>query len=210
MNGMQLLRFLQRRLAARLPLCQSQQFEERNGRTQKVAHPLRSVLGGVVLLTMPTIFAIPLFGMLLWLFFLDAQNFGFNLKDGVILLSICGALAHYVHYLARVGRSLMAPDAATLLARDHRPPVVYLRPFEEDTRQISDDPVGPRIGGVKIRRSYERRASKEERLSPLLRELGPFIAVGCPGVASRLLAPRDSICRVTYGMTRFGSYWPAR
>jgi hypothetical protein len=56
-----------------------------------------------------------------------------------------------------------------------------LRPFEEDLRQISGDPEGERIGGMRVEHAQHWRASREEEIAPSLRSIGPFIAVGKPG-----------------------------
>jgi hypothetical protein len=149
--------------------------------SKNAAKPLHSRLAGVALVTLPTALAVPLYCLLLWWF---ASHFDTNkndIKDGFILLLIPSALTFHILRLARVGQSLMAPDAVALLARDQRLPVVYLRPFEEDAREISDDPEGLRIGGIEVTHSYNRRASKEENIAQLLRSLGPLVAVGRPG-----------------------------
>ena len=118
----------------------------------KVAKPVHSLLGGIALLVLPTIVALPLFGLLLWRFVshLRTSTARDNISNTVGLCFVAWLLTSFVMRLARVGRSLMAVDATALMVRDHRTPVVYLRPFEEDTRLISSDPEGPRIGGIVV------------------------------------------------------------
>jgi hypothetical protein len=117
---------------------------------------------------------------LLWFFVSHDAVINYR-GDFAILIGILIALSSLVARLARIGRSLMTPDAAALLQHDHRPPVIYLRPFEEDLRQISGDPEGERIGGIGVKHAPHWRASREEEIAPSLRSVGPFIAVGKPG-----------------------------
>ena len=82
-----------------------------------------------------------------------------------------------------VGQQMMAIDAIQKLQVDPRPPVVYLRPFSEDTRVASNIPLGKQIGiyassGFQL---WRRHASKEQLISKRLKHLGPFIAIGRPG-----------------------------
>jgi hypothetical protein len=83
------------------------------------------------------------------------------------------------------GRQLFAPSGEQVLARDHRPPVVYLRPFDEDSRCVHSGPVGERSGGHKLLDTGQP-ASHERKIAHALSRLGPFVAVGMPG---DLLAP---------------------
>jgi hypothetical protein len=83
------------------------------------------------------------------------------------------------------GRQLFAPSAEQVLAHDHRPPVVYLRPFDEDSRCVHSSPVGDRSGGRKLLETA-LPASHERKIAHVLSRIGPFVAVGMPG---DLLAP---------------------
>jgi hypothetical protein len=70
------------------------------------------------------------------------------------------------------GQRHLAPSAGDVVARDSRPPVLYLRSFESD-RDVS---------------------AVEERLAHLLGEIGPFVALGRPGEKlPKLGAARDYV-----------------
>jgi hypothetical protein len=95
----------------------------------------------------------------------------------LLLIAAGGALG--------AGRKMMAPSAEEVLATDHRNPVVYLRPFDEDSRRVEHYPVGRRKGG-RPTGNGSKPASNEKFMAKMLREIGPFVAVGAPGDA---LAP---------------------
>ena len=80
----------------------------------------------------------------------------------------------------RTGLRLRAPDAAEVLRRDPRPPIVFLRPFQEDHRLVYGSPIGQRKGGEDPVRS-KGKTGHEQTLAHLLRKAGPFIAIGQPG-----------------------------
>lgn len=134
-----------------------------------VRQPRRSKAGGVVLIVVSPIVA----GLL----FLILLGFGFTgqllVIGGVFLLA--GALAGI-----RTGRRLLAPDAAEVLLRDPRPPIVFLRPFNEDHRLVYGSPIGKREGGEQSV-SSKGETGHEQTLAHLLRGAGPFIAIGQPG-----------------------------
>jgi hypothetical protein len=93
----------------------------------------------------------------------------------MLILLFAGAAGAF-----HIGRQLMAPDAEAVLARDHRKPVVYLRPFEEDTRKFDTLPVGRRTGGKKLK-DTSVPASLEPGLAASLKRIGPFVCAGHPG-----------------------------
>lgn len=70
-----------------------------------------------------------------------------------------------------------SPNAAAVLAADPRPPVLYLRPFDEDLRQ---DRQGRRLRFVP---APVMGLSLEQLISRLLGGLGPLVAIGRPGEA---------------------------
>ncbi len=80
----------------------------------------------------------------------------------------------------RTGVQLRAPDAMEVLRRDPRPPIVFLRPFDEEQRVMEGNPVGKREGGEDPARS-KGKSAYERTLAVLLRKSGPFIAIGRPG-----------------------------
>lgn len=61
-----------------------------------------------------------------------------------------------------------APTAELLLARDHRPPVVYLRSFTAD-----------RLAGKGV--TNTSWFTEEEQLARVMRDVGPLVAIGAPG-----------------------------
>lgn len=83
---------------------------------------------------------------------------------GVVMLTVGGAL------LTR-GKKLTAPTAEEVLAKDPRPPVVYLRSFEGDA------PASKVYGG----QHGLGTQSEEEQLAEVMEEIGPFVAIGKPG-----------------------------
>jgi hypothetical protein len=72
------------------------------------------------------------------------------------------------------GRRMRARSAADTLAKDSRPPVLYLRSFKEDGRDFS--------GHHFLYRSYEESVVRS------LRHIGPVIAVGSPEESAHLPA----------------------
>lgn len=79
-----------------------------------------------------------------------------------ILLSIIVGLPGV--YCFHHAKRLAAPAARIVLARDRRPPVLYLRSFRADRFP-----------------SWTRLAQFEETLAEVMKEIGPFIALGAPG-----------------------------
>jgi hypothetical protein len=76
-----------------------------------------------------------------------------------LLLGIAVAGFAMIGWLWKRGKRHLAPGAAQALARDPRPPVLYLRSFAGE-RAISGE---------------------EEALARIMEELGPFVAIGQPG-----------------------------
>jgi hypothetical protein len=150
----------------------------------KASQPLRSRTGGVVMFLIAA-------GLVAYAvhvavaaynqdFLPDAPSFAprHDFEWIVLVLLIAGAVF-------QVGRKLMAPSAEQVLAHDHRAPVIYLRPFDEDCRRAHAHPVGTRIGGRDLEKT-SAPASPEKAIAQALSRIGPFIAVGMPGDA---LAP---------------------
>jgi hypothetical protein len=77
------------------------------------------------------------------------------------------------------GKKHKAVMASAVLARDPRPPVLYLRPFKQD----------PKVGANPVLRSgFLGSAShglalitEEEQLAEVMNEIGPFVSIGRPG-----------------------------
>jgi hypothetical protein len=95
-------------------------------------------------------------------------------------LDIIGFLVILSVGATTAARKMLAPSAEAVLAHDPRPPVVYLRPFEEDERRFDMLPVGRRIGGRAVMQASHPE-SHERRIARVLRRIGPVVAVGAPG-----------------------------
>jgi hypothetical protein len=106
---------------------------------------------------------------------LDDLGIGFFMALSFLILLMFSAVL-----LFKVGLQLVTPDAEQVLAHDKRDPVVYLRPFDEDTRRIYALPVGKRDGGEEIV-NRSSHASHEHLFKHELKQIGPFVAVGRPG-----------------------------
>ena len=113
-----------------------------------------------------------------------------------------------------IARRAAQPDAATVLARDPRPPVVYLRPFQQEETIFAELPWRWRRLPEYLKRGLMRRKSYhltlEDYLGPEIgRRLGPFIALGNPddfvppeGAAARAYVSDDEWPRHFAEMTR--------
>lgn len=95
------------------------------------------------------------------------------------------------------GRRMRAPDAERTLARDVRPPIVYLRPFHFD-----------RTSRVAAAHSALFKKTHEQRLARALRGVGPFVALGDPSEtfpdlgADRLYPDQARWQQAVEGLTR--------
>jgi hypothetical protein len=140
---------------------------------KRKGQPFRSRTLGTLLVVVSPVLAVVLFLMLLSL---QLEDFRFTLYGFAFL--VVG-----VYYGVLTGRRLRAPDAASLMKRDPRPPLVFLRPFNEDRRVVTPGPLGTRQGGVAPGENKGRKTAIEVTLACLLHDFGPFIAVGRPGEA---------------------------
>jgi hypothetical protein len=109
---------------------------------------------------------------------LDFDSSGFVVF--LFLLSFISPLFLAV-FAIKAGCQMIAPSAEQVLAHDKRPPVIYLRPFAEDTRFIVSIPVGPRNGGKEIISTKAVRASHEGAFKHALKRIGPVVTIGKPG-----------------------------
>jgi len=107
----------------------------------------------------------------------------FEGRDDVIVEwgDLFGALA-YVFIavgvlLVRTGWKYDVRRAADVVATDARPPVVYLRSFQDDVRS----PVGGAFGVWLKVLMWFLPVSFEQELAAIMNRLGPFVAVGRPG-----------------------------
>ena len=136
---------------------------------RQARQPRRSKLGGAAIIVAAPIIACALF---LWLISFDLDGRLYVVGFVMLLVAMLAAI--------RTGRQLRAPDALEVLRRDPRPPVVFLRPFDEDSRTLHATPVGQRQGGARPE-SSSGRGGQEHTLALLFRSVGPFIAIGRPG-----------------------------
>jgi hypothetical protein len=114
----------------------------------------------------------------------------------LILCSAVGILAG--HGLRDKGRRMVAPSAEELLKADTRPPVLYLRSFNDDGH--TDEAATVRLtqqGGLLNAVIALTLPQEEPQLSYSMQQVGPFIAVGRPGEkhptlgAARMYVPEE-------------------
>ena len=91
-----------------------------------------------------------------------------NGLDGFISGIVCWSIA----------KRMSAQSVDEAQAEDPRPPVVYLRSFEDDGKQLEGEGIGYELADA-LRAII--RQSKEQRLRKVLSKLGPLVAIGRPG-----------------------------
>jgi hypothetical protein len=142
-------------------------------RARPASRPFRSKLGGKSVLVGAALLAC---AALYWGYHVyDIQDFeklDIKIIGGLVLAALCAL---------PFGLKMLTVSAEEVLSRDHRKPVVYLRPFNEDSRRVAMCPIGRRVGGWKIAQSSSPAALSEQRLTGALSHIGPFVAVGAPG-----------------------------
>lgn len=114
---------------------------------------------------------------------MDIPAFGFVDETWWILLPSLAAFlgsAWIGFRLLRSGWKYDVVPAEQLLAKDPRPPVVYLRSFEADS-EIFLRPDGFWNKAVTIFLGYAVTFSPEQELAEILNHVGPVIAIGKPG-----------------------------
>jgi hypothetical protein len=132
--------------------------------------PIRSQGGGLALMISAPIAAALVFAVLY-----QAID-----HEGILVMGAIGCfMLGWFGY--DMGQRMRLPDGWEAMARDPRPPVLYLRPFAEDDRMTYDAPVGTRRGGVETSAGAKGSASHERAIARALRTVGPVIAVGKPG-----------------------------
>jgi hypothetical protein len=90
----------------------------------------------------------------------------------VLLLIVGVPVGLCAIWLFQRAKRLDAPSAIKVLSEDQRPPVLYLRSFDDDPK------VARRFGIAGFKLSNE-----EEDLAEIVGTLGPFVAIGRPGEA---------------------------
>ena len=88
------------------------------------------------------------------------------------------------------GKQMGVESAQALLAEDNRPPVVYLRSFQDDSVTAEGTLSTPELGafgGALVGGMLEDldlaggTVTEEEQLAEALKDVGPFVAIGKPG-----------------------------
>jgi hypothetical protein len=97
----------------------------------------------------------------------------------VVLLGFGSAAALHGAGAAMVDRSLRrrAANAAAVLAADPRPPVLYLRPFDDDLQQARSG------SGQRLVPAPYQGLSAEQAIGRVMGGIGPLVAIGRPGEA---------------------------
>jgi hypothetical protein len=108
------------------------------------------------------------------------QNFG---PYAVVILigSVGGAVGILMR---RAGKRLAMPSVAELLAADHRPPILYLRAFDDDEAGHQAEATVPWFQGQQLPTGFGASVELktfEELLAEELAWLGPVVAIGRPG-----------------------------
>jgi len=126
----------------------------------------------------------------------SAAILGTSVLLSLLSLKLAVRTPHGLELIER-GRRMRAWDALSLLERDRRTPVLYLRSFQDDD---VDDPTPPVWAG--LRQRYEHG------LARVLGSLGPVISIGQPGEelpqigTARLYVPNEDWQQaVTYFFT---------
>ncbi len=104
---------------------------------------------------------------------LSPRGVGFAFTVGGFLVAVLGGA------LFRVARALGRADTRRLLAVDHRPPVLYLRSFDDDTLPLATIASARRPFFELL--SFRGRDPFEEAVAWELATYGPVVAVGRPG-----------------------------
>lgn len=116
------------------------------------------------------------------------------LLEGIGSLASVG-LFLLILFFGRRGLQHEAPTAEEAMRRDPRPPVIYLRSFQDDGQAL-EAPFDP--GGLGRRIATVLMHTPEQELADALAHVGPVIAIGKPGEqlpelgAARLYVPHDS------------------
>jgi hypothetical protein len=142
-----------------------------------VRQPVRTKVGGIALMVAGTAAPLYLF-FRLNLFVRIIANL-FSRADQASFFEGLG-LFGVAFFCIQIGRHLCAPDAKDVMARDPRPPIVFLRPFAEDNRAMRSKPVGSRYGGQRTDEKI-KVVDIEPLLVRMFKPIGPLVAVGKPG-----------------------------
>lgn len=119
--------------------------------------------------------------MLVYGLLTDSENVSAELNESGLetafsaVIAVCAAAALWLY---RRSRQHEARSAAKSMADDPRPPVLYLRSFQDDGRMLLTDQ-----GGAVAQKLFGAftPTSAEEELASTLERIGPVVAIGKPG-----------------------------
>lgn len=131
------------------------------------ARPRRPTLGALLVVVS---YVFP-FSVFFVLFFEYKYGTIFGTQMSVVSLPLYFVLLVAGRAIFKIGSALRHPDAIELMNVDRRPPVLYLRSFD-------DDGVPDQTGSLI---PFGTKQTIEMRLSQVFKELGPFISIGRPG-----------------------------
>ncbi len=112
--------------------------------------------------------------------FLLSEIFRYGLAAAMLALLGAAAVA-----LDRLGLRLLTEEAQTLLQRDPRRPILYLRNFGDDEFRI--EAAGPSRRGLVGKLAFRRTRPFEETFAWRLNQYGPLIAANDPNIRLRTL-----------------------
>jgi hypothetical protein len=116
-------------------------------------------------------------GSLLFAFNPQSGNLGTWLK--IALVFALGTLVSRAgHKYYKMGTKLSSPSAEDSIAKDPRPPVVYLRSFLDDSLASREEPRFEMAGGALVESWFS--PTEEQELAKIMNQIGPFIAIGNP------------------------------
>lgn len=144
--------------------------------------PLRGVT--IILLALLTIIGVPFCLTLYSVTDLEGEYYLWFRLAGIVFFLLFAPIAKSI---IKSGYGMLVPDAFTILERDQRPPVLFLRSFEDD-RLLDIDTTGLTQYGA---------FTQEMKLASILGKIGPVIAIGRPGEkfpergAARFYVPDD-------------------
>jgi hypothetical protein len=104
------------------------------------------------------------------------------------------------HRYSMLAKKHSSPSADDLVAKDPRPPVIYLRSFLDDSVAAKEEPQW--VDGASGGHPYPG-PTEEEQLRNIMNQIGPFIAIGNPSENSQNSVPRELISQGMNGKTEY-------
>ena len=135
---------------------------------------------GIALVTQAIMFTVAPFAMVLFEMMKLAGILDPIAVAYLLLVILLGVISSLSPGLACwwIARRMTAPSVDESLARDPRPPVVFLRPFDDDGKQLEGEGLWYELRHS-LRALFQK--SKEQRLEKILKKVGPLVAIGRPG-----------------------------